>query len=70
MTNDNTVTDIIRSISGQEDIQPEMTIQDLDIDAIDLAYLAMNIEDEFNITISHETMTSWQTVSDVLGVAK
>ena len=61
---------IISAISGQKDIQPEMTLSDLDIDAIDLAYLAMNIEDAFNITISHETMVSWQTVSDILGVVK
>jgi acyl carrier protein len=62
------VMKIISAISGQEDIQPEMTLSDLDIDAIDLAYLAMNIEDELNITISHDTMTSWQTVSDILEV--
>ena len=63
------IINLIREISGHDDITPDMTLRDLDIDAIDLAYLALSIEDAINTTITHDQMTAWETVDDVLRTA-
>jgi acyl carrier protein len=47
-------------------IAPSATFAELGLDAIDVAMLAMDIEDTFDIRLSDETINAWSCVADVV----
>ena len=50
-----------------EECTPETNlIKDLGLDSLDVIYLAMSVESEFNIVISDIEVEKWQTIQDVV----
>jgi acyl carrier protein len=54
------------SISDEDIITVDTTLEDLGADSLDLVELVMTLEDEFNIQIEDDAMDSLKTVGDVL----
>ncbi len=50
----------------EEDVAADTLLDDLDIDYLDLADIAMDIEDEFSIEMSDETLQGFDTVGDIV----
>jgi acyl carrier protein len=49
-----------------EDLKPEATLEDLDIDSLDIAELAQVVEDEYGVEISGDDAASVATVGDTI----
>jgi acyl carrier protein len=49
-----------------DDIKPEATFEDLDIDSLDLVELAQIVEDEFGVVLKGEDMKELKTVGDAI----
>jgi acyl carrier protein len=47
-------------------IAPAATFADLGLDALDVACVAMDIEDGFNVALTDETINAWSGVADVV----
>ncbi|MBQ6020555.1 MAG: acyl carrier protein [Clostridia bacterium] len=50
----------------EEEIKPETTLEDADIDSIDAVELAMNVESEFDIEIPDEELKKMRSVADLV----
>jgi acyl carrier protein len=48
------------------EVLPESTFSDLGLDPIEVAWLAVMIEDHFSIAISDAQLEAWTCVADVL----
>lgn len=48
------------------DLKPEATLEELDIDSLDIAELAQVVEDEYGVEISGDDAAGVQTVGDVI----
>lgn len=65
----NKIIQIIGAYTGHKhcDITPEKTLVDnLGADSLDIIQIAMELEEEFGITISDEQCEAWNTVQDVI----
>ena len=49
-----------------EDVRPERTLEELDIDSLDIAELAQVVEDEYGVEISGDDAASVTTVGDTI----
>jgi acyl carrier protein len=49
-----------------EDLKPEATLEELDIDSLDIAELAQVVEDEYGVEISGDDAASVATVGDTI----
>jgi acyl carrier protein len=49
-----------------EDVSPERTLEELDIDSLDIAELAQVVEDEFGVEISGDDAAGVATVGDTI----
>lgn len=49
-----------------DDIKPEATFEDLDIDSLDLVELAQIVEDDFGVVLKGEDMKELKTVGDAI----
>jgi acyl carrier protein len=49
-----------------EDVRPERTLEELDIDSLDIAELAQVVEDEYGVEISGDDAAGVQTVGDTI----
>ncbi len=50
----------------KEDITPEATLEELDIDSLDMAELGQVVEDEYGVQIKGEDAAKVTTVSDAV----
>jgi len=51
-----------------EDVRPERTLEELDIDSLDIAELAQVVEDEYGVEISGDDAAGVTTVGDAIGL--
>ena len=51
-----------------EDVRPERTLEELDIDSLDIAELAQVVEDEYGVEISGDDAAGVATVGDTIGL--
>ena len=51
-----------------EDVRPERTLEELDIDSLDIAELAQVVEDEYGVEISGDDAAAVTTVGDTIGL--
>jgi acyl carrier protein len=51
-----------------EDVRPERTLEELDIDSLDIAELAQVVEDEYGVEISGDDASGVTTVGDTIGL--
>ena len=51
-----------------EDVSPERTLEELDIDSLDIAELAQVVEDEYGVEISGDDAAGDTTVGDTIGL--
>jgi acyl carrier protein len=51
-----------------EDVSPERTLEELDIDSLDIAELAQVVEDEYGVEISGDDAAAVTTVGDTIGL--
>jgi acyl carrier protein len=51
-----------------EDVRPERTLEELDIDSLDIAELAQVVEDEYGVEISGDDAAGVTTVGDTIGL--
>ena len=49
-----------------EDVRPERTLEELDIDSLDIAELAQVVEDEYGVEISGDDAAGVTTVGDTI----
>ena len=49
-----------------EDVRPERTLEELDIDSLDIAELAQVVEDEYGVEISGDDAAAVVTVGDTI----
>jgi acyl carrier protein len=49
-----------------EDVQPEATLEELDIDSLDIAELAQVVEEEYGVEISGDDAAAVTTVGDTI----
>jgi acyl carrier protein len=49
-----------------EDVQPEASLEELDIDSLDIAELAQVVEDEYGVAISGDDAAAVTTVDDTI----
>ena len=49
-----------------DDLKPEATLDDLDIDSLDIAELAQVVEDEYGVEISGDDAAGVATVADTI----
>ena len=49
-----------------DDVTPDATLEDLDIDSLDIAELAQVVEDEYGVQISGDDAAGVTTVGDVI----
>lgn len=49
-----------------DDLKPEATLEELDIDSLDIAELAQVVEDEYGVEISGDDAASVATVGDTI----
>ena len=49
-----------------EDVRPERTLEELDIDSLDIAELAQVVEDEYGVEISGDDAAAVTTVGDTI----
>ena len=49
-----------------EDVSPERTLEELDIDSLDIAELAQVVEDEYGVEISGDDAAAVTTVGDTI----
>ncbi len=54
------------SISDEDMITPETTLEDLGADSLDLVEVIMAIEDEFDVQIKDEDLESLKSVGDLI----
>lgn len=54
------------SISDEDMIAPETTLEDLGADSLDLVEVIMAIEDEFDVQIKDEDLESLKSVGDLI----
>jgi acyl carrier protein len=51
-----------------EDVRPERTLEELDIDSLDIAELAQVVEDEYGVEISGDDAAGVTTVGDTISL--
>ncbi len=51
---------------GEDDVTADTMLEDLNADYLDLVDISMELEDEFNVEISEETLESFSTVGDIV----
>lgn len=51
-----------------EDVRPERTLEELDIDSLDIAELAQVVEDEYGVEMSGDDAAGVTTVGDTIGL--
>ena len=51
-----------------DDVRPERTLEELDIDSLDIAELAQVVEDEYGVEISGDDAAGVTTVGDTIGL--
>ena len=51
-----------------DDLRPEATLEELDIDSLDIAELAQVVEDEYGVEISGDDAAGVTTVGDTIGL--
>ena len=51
-----------------EDVRPERTLEELEIDSLDIAELAQVVEDEYGVEISGDDAAGVTTVGDAIGL--
>ena len=51
-----------------EDVSPERTLEELDIDSLDIAELAQVVEDEYGVEISGDDAAGVTTVGDTISL--
>ena len=51
-----------------EDVSPERTLEELDIDSLDIAELAQVVEEEYGVEISGDDAAGVTTVGDTIGL--
>ena len=51
-----------------EDVRPERTLEELEIDSLDIAELAQVVEDEYGVEISGDDAAGVTTVGDTIGL--
>ena len=51
-----------------EDVSPGRTLEELDIDSLDIAELAQVVEDEYGVQISGDDAAGVTTVGDTIGL--
>ena len=66
-----TVEKVVREALPQfgvepDDITPEATFEDLDVDSLDLAELSQIIEEEFGVALKGEDVAKIKTVGDAV----
>lgn len=54
------------SISDEDMITPDTTLEDLGADSLDLVEVIMAIEDEFDVQIKDEDLENLKSVSDLI----
>lgn len=54
------------SISDEDLITPETTLEDLGADSLDMVEVIMAIEDEFDVQIKDEDLETLKSVSDLI----
>ena len=65
------VLKIIKEATGPKTvIELHHTLQDLNMDSLDVVELAMDVEDEFNIIIEDELLDSIVTIEDLIKVVE
>ena len=63
------VTEVLRQTccgNLPQKVNRELTLAQLDWDSLDVAEAIMELEEEFNISISDDTFHSWNTVGDIV----
>jgi acyl carrier protein len=51
-----------------DDLRPDVTLEELDIDSLDIAELAQVVEDEYGVEISGDDAAGVTTVGDTIGL--
>jgi acyl carrier protein len=51
-----------------DDLRPDATLEELDIDSLDIAELAQVVEDEYGVEISGDDAAGVTTVGDTIGL--
>lgn len=51
-----------------EDVRPEATFEDLDLDSLDLVEFALAVEEELGVRISDDEAAELETLSDTVGL--
>ena len=61
---------IIEEITGinPDEIAMDATLDDLDLDSLDVVEIMMASEDEFDITIEDETVEKAKTIGDIVDI--
>lgn len=61
---------IIEEITGinSDEIAIDATLDDLDLDSLDVVEIMMASEDEFDITIEDETVEKAKTIGDIVDI--
>ena len=65
----NKVTDIIKekmTLSDEMQINPDTSVEELNLDSMDLVEIVMEIENEFDITVPEGAEEKLHTVGDVV----
>ncbi len=51
---------------GEDEITPETSFAEIGADSLDMVDMAMDIEDNFNVEVTEETLERFSTVNDVV----
>jgi acyl carrier protein len=69
-TRDEVARKVVETLSSfgpdVEDLKPEATLEELDIDSLDIAELAQVVEDEYGVEISGDDAAGVLTVGDTI----
>ena len=69
-TRDEVARKVVETLSSfgpdVEDLKPEATLEELDIDSLDIAELAQVVEDEYGVEISGDDAAGVTTVGDTI----
>lgn len=57
--------EIIKQTVGHE-VAPQDSLQELGMDSLDLVEIAMNVEEEFDISVPDDVSEKWTTIADVI----
>lgn len=65
MTIEEKVNNIFKNILNIEDLQPETTIKELNIDSLDVVDIIMECEKQFKLTIPDSHSSQIKTIGDI-----